>query len=441
MIDTAIGGMLTRFIYKGKNPTLLVLASSKRSDKSFLEEHMKKILADNDANALIVDEPVWKVKPEGTYGEGWFKVALGNKFLVSQIIPDNDDENIWRRKGYQIVDVPLFFKSQFKKDLERALCDFAGISSSELSKYISGVAVNEVIDDKLNNPFENDIIEVGDGKEDVAEYKDFFNFSNIPKELMSKPLFVHLDMSISGDMTGIAGVWIRGKKPTVDGDAGKDLAFQLAFSVSVQAPKGRQISFEKNRNFIRWLREKGFKVKKVTSDTFQAYDLQQQLKAEKFDCEILSVDRVDTDHICKPYQYLKNTIYEQRIKMYNSKRLVDELTDLERNINTGKVDHPPKGHKDAADAMCGAIFTASKYAEEFAYDYGEDLDTLIDVNKDDGQIAGEQLTVEFQKELEKMGPVFGKPLTDLYGRNVNKDEYEDDDEDDYAVVEDGSLIW
>ena len=44
MIDTAIGGMKTRFIYQGKNPTLLLLASSKRSEKSFLEEHMKKKL-------------------------------------------------------------------------------------------------------------------------------------------------------------------------------------------------------------------------------------------------------------------------------------------------------------------------------------------------------------------------------------------------------------
>ena len=38
MIDTAIGGMKTRFIRKGKNPTLLILASSKRSEKPFLEE-------------------------------------------------------------------------------------------------------------------------------------------------------------------------------------------------------------------------------------------------------------------------------------------------------------------------------------------------------------------------------------------------------------------
>lgn len=446
MIDTAVGGMLTRFIYKGKNPTLLVLASSKRSDKSFLEEHMKKLIEEKDVNSLIIDKAVWEVKPAGTYGEGWFRIALGNKFKVSQIIPDKDEDDIWIRKGYQILKVPEFFRAKFRQDLERSLCDYAGRSSSELSKYISGTSVEDNLDDSLQNPFIDDVIEVGNDKKDLAEYKNFFDLDKVDKSMMSKPLFVHLDMSVSGDMTGIAGVWIKGKKVSTDENMSKDLTFQLAFSVSVKAPKGRQISFEKNRNFVRWLKQKGFKIKKLTSDTFQAYDLQQQLKSEGFDCEILSVDRVDSDHICKPYQYLKSTIDEGRIRLYPSKKLITELTELERNINTGKVDHPPNGSKDAADAVCGATFTASKYAEEFAFDYGEDLDTVIEANKSENEIAQEQLTVDFQKELEKMGPIFGQPLTDLYGRKVNKDEYEDDDDDDddegyYGSIENGSLIW
>lgn len=58
MIDTAIGGMMTRFVHNGKNPTLLMLASSKRSEKSFLEEHIKTKLASEPENVMIVDEPV-----------------------------------------------------------------------------------------------------------------------------------------------------------------------------------------------------------------------------------------------------------------------------------------------------------------------------------------------------------------------------------------------
>ena len=385
MINTAIGGMKTRFIHKGKNPTMLVVASSKRSEQSFMEQYIRQLGQRDDGKTLVVDQPVWKVKPEGTYSNKTFWIGLGNKFLESIVIPfdayDRLDE--FKEKGYQLLEVPIDFKNNAKEDLERMLCDFAGISSTSSNKYISPTAVNNCINKAYHNPFP-DILEIGTGSDDIAQYKNFFNLSYIPKEMISKPLYIHLDMSISGDMTGIAGVWINGKKPSSDPEQqANDLSFRLAFSTSVKAPKGRQISFEKNRNFIRWLKEVGFNIKEVTSDTFQSYDLQQQLSAEGFNCSILSVDRVDPQaHICKPYQYLKNAIYEKRFIMYKSDRLFDEFVDIERNINTGKVDHTPNGHKDALDAVCGATFTASKHAAEYAYQYGESLESVIDVNED-----------------------------------------------------------
>lgn len=110
--------------------------------------------------------------------------------------------------------------------------------------------VLDVIDEKISNPMP-DIIKVGNGKDDESQYSDFFDMNKLDKQYMSKPLFIHLDMSVSGDKTGIAGVWIVGKKPTSDGNPGKDLFYQLAFSTSIKAPTGRQISFEKSRQFIR----------------------------------------------------------------------------------------------------------------------------------------------------------------------------------------------
>ena len=299
MIDTAIGGMKTRFIHKGKNPTLLCLASSKRSDKSFLEEHMKKKLASEKENVYISDGPVWEVKPKGTYSEETFKVALGNKFLQSMIIPENEDEKIYIAKGYKIINVPIDFRADFIDDIDRALCDFAGISSSNITKYISGLAVNEIVTNTIENPFQSEILEIGNGPDDDRQYYNFFDLSKIDPKLKSKPLFIHLDMSISGDKTGIVGIFIKGKRTSTDNlDQSKDLFFSIAFSVAIKAPKGRQVSFDKNRNFIYWLKEKGFNIKGITSDTFQSYDTGQTLKAKGYPYEVLSVDRVDTDRIC-----------------------------------------------------------------------------------------------------------------------------------------------
>ena len=411
MVDTARGGMVTRFIRNGKNPTLMCIGSSKRSEQSFMESYIKTIISLEDNSALIVDKPVWEVKPKGTYGEGIFYVGLGNKYLSSIVIPDGANLNEYKEKGYKILEVPRFFKKAFLEDLDRQLCDIAGVSVSSTNKYMSPEAVMECVNTNFKNPFP-DILTIGNARDDLRQYYNFFDLNNIPTELKEQPLFIHLDMSISGDMTGIAGVWIIGKKPSTDENQAKDLIFRVAFSTSIEAPKGYQISFEKNRNFIRWLRTQGFNIKEITSDTFQSYDLQQQLIVEGFNCSILSVDRVQ-DGICKPYQYLKSTVYEKRLQMYKSDRLFDEFIDVERNINTGKVDHTVNFHKDALDAVCGSIFTASKYAEEFAYDYGETYEIMNDVNNNALDFSlKNQMIVDFENELTK---------TNLFAQSIQKD--------------------
>ena len=403
-VDTAIGGMKTRFVFKGKNPTLLCLASSKRSDKSFLEEHMRKKLKSEKDNVYISDGSVWEVKPKGTYSEETFRIGLGNKFLQSVVIPDEEPSEPYIAKGYKIIEAPIDFKADFIDDIDRALCDFAGISSSSITKYINGASVNQIITDRIKNPFSREILEIGDGPEDDTQYYNFFDINKIDPQLRSKPLFIHLDMSYTGDMTGIAGVFIRGKKHSLgELDQAKDLFYSLAFSVNIKAPKGRHISFEKNRNFIYWLKEKGFNIKGITSDTFQSYDTGEALRAKGYPYSVLSVDRVDTNRVCIPYQYLRSTIYEKRLEIYEDKLLISELIDLERNMDTGKIDHPDGGLKDIADATCGAIYNASKHAEEFAYDYGEQLEDVLRINGDSKEDDVKQLTIDLENELLEMG--------------------------------------
>lgn len=435
MIDTALGGMLTRFSVDGKNKALLCMASSKRSDKSFLEEHIKTKLASEPDNVIIIDEAVWNVKPPGTYSKETFTIAVGDKFHVSQIIPEGADDE-YRVKGYPvIIHPPVSLKAQFIDDMDRALCDFAGISSTELSKYIRGEAVNDCLNRNRQNPFVKDILEIGNGKDDKSQYKDFFDLFKVDKNMMMKPLCVHLDMSISGDMTGIAGTWIKGKKPSTDkNNQSKDLFFELAFSVSIKAPKGYQVSFEKNRNFIRWLREVGFNIKAVTTDSFQSYDLRQQLQAEGFNVDMLSVDRVNSNHICEPYQFFKNVIDEQRVDMYESKTMIEEIVNLERNINTGKVDHPEGFRKDVTDAFCGSLYTASKFAEEFAYDYGENYNMFISSNADllvdaDGH-GSRQMVVDFAEQLKSLDPVKQYADNHISANNTNN-----------IFISNDTLIW
>lgn len=403
MIDTAIGGMFTRFIYNGKNPTMLVVASSKRSEQSFMEEYIKVLSKTEGNSTMVVDKPVWEVKPKGTYSDKTFYIGLGNKFLESIVIPDLDRNNlnVYRDRGYKILEVPIDFKSKFIEDIDRNLCDFAGISSNASNKYMSGQVVGDTINEKFENPLP-DVLEIGNAKIDTAQYYNFFNLEKVPRQYMEKPLFIHMDMSKSGDMTGIAGTWIIGKKPSNEQDQSKDLMLQLAFSTSIKAPKGQQVSYEKNRKFIRWLKEVGFKIKGISTDSYQSVDTAQQLVAEGYNYTMISVDRVDSDGICKPYQYLRSCIYEQRFIMYRSIRLFDEFVDIERNNNSGKIDHTPNGHKDVLDAVCGSVWNASKHAEEYAYDYGESLEEMTSVNKEDNSFNAQQIAIDFEQEMMKI---------------------------------------
>ena len=148
MIHTAVGGMKTRFIYKGKNPTVLVVASSKRSEQSFMEAYIGLLSKEENQQVYVIDKPVWEVKPKGTYSEDYFYVGLGNKFLENIIIPVQDETklDIYKLKGYQLIKVPMDFKQNAIEDLNRMLTDYAGISTFASNKFLSAARLSDIID-------------------------------------------------------------------------------------------------------------------------------------------------------------------------------------------------------------------------------------------------------------------------------------------------------
>lgn len=295
------------------------------------------------------------------------------------------------------------YYENFVDDIDIALTDIAGISTSNVTKYISGPRLLAVKSDKFQNAFTKDIIEVGNAPNDKTQYWDYFDLSRIDPMLKSRPMYLHLDMSLAGDKTGLAGTWIIGKKPPREGEPqSKELFYRVPFAVSIKAPKGYQISFEKHRQFIYWLKEQGFNIKGISSDTFQNADLAQTLISKGYDYKVISVDRVNSDRICEPYQYLKSTIYEERIELPESDLMTEEFLGLERNSN-GKIDHPnggQSGSKDLADAICGSVWNASQNAEQYAFDFGETLDTIVNVGKTNSYAdVKEQLQVDIQEQM------------------------------------------
>ena len=438
LISQVDARMKSRFLRGTYLPTLNIIASSKNSDQSFLEDFIDSKRRNESKNTLIVDEPQWVVDSRKDTPEKFY-VAVGNKFLANEILPFDATEELadeYRAKGYTILKVPIGYKENFLENIDGALTDIAGIATASSLKFISGIRWHECVNNNIANPFTKEVIEVGDRKEDKTQYKDFFDITKVPTDLMSKPMYIHLDMSISGDKTGIAGTWIVKKTIVADLNdniaQSKSLSYRVAFSVGVKAPKGAQISFEKTKQFIYWLREQGFNIKMVTSDTFQSAPVLQDLRAQGFECNILSVDRLTGEtgeKICEPYHYFRSTIYDKRIEIYKTRELTDEVTRLEK-LSDGHVDHPSDGSKDISDAVCGSIYEASKHAEEYAYNFGEEGNYVIESGSNDSNDVV-NINTEFENALKEMfnsQPIVSKEtiinsiqkdndMTDFYAAN------------------------
>ena len=385
--------MKSRFMRGTYLPTLNIIASSKNSEQSFLESFIETKKKNESTNTLIVDEPQWVVDSRKDSPEHFF-VAIGNKFLANELIPYKSPKSLveeYRAKGYSILEVPIGYYENFRENIDGALTDIAGIATAASFKYISGIRWNEIKTDSYKNPFTKEVIEVGNSKDDLTQYQDYFDLTKVPSNLKSKPIYIHLDMSMSGDKTGIAGVYVVGKSPKIEGESSsKEMFYQIAFNVSVKAPKGYEISFDKNRTFIRWLKQQGFRIKGVSSDSFQSAQIQQQLNADGFDAKIISVDRLDSEtKQCLPYAYLKSTIYDRRLSVYKDcDFLTEEVLGLEKQSD-GHINHPEggtRGSKDAIDAVCGALWNASMHADEYAYEFGENATLMANFNESESSV-------------------------------------------------------
>ena len=94
----------------------------------------------------------------------------------------------------------------------------------------------------------------------------------------------------------------------------------------------------------------------ISYDGFQSRESIQILRKTGIRAEAISVDRN-----LEPYEYLRSALYQGRLAMVDSEPLRLELAQLELDAKRDKVDHPPRGSKDVADAVCGAVYAASRW--------------------------------------------------------------------------------
>lgn len=166
-----------------------------------------------------------------------------------------------------------------------------------------------------------------------------------------KKYFVHVDLAQKHDHCAVAMAhvdrWVNVK---VTNEYSQPAPIVTVDAVRYWTPTpDKSVDFTEVKDYILSLRTRGFNINVCTFDRWNSHDMMQQLKSYGINTEILSVAK-------KHYDDMAMVVLEERLNGPHIPLLIDEL--LQLKIMRDRVDHPRKGSKDLADAVCGSIFNS-----------------------------------------------------------------------------------
>lgn len=388
--------MKSRFQKVGKLPGLMILASSKERPVAFIDRRIDEARSEGDPSVFVIDYPVWGPKPKEAFSGKNFKVAVGSDQLRSRILSERaEDEVDAKNSGLRVVEVPEEYRKDFERDLEGAIRDVAGISTTSVSPYIQRTEkVAEAFDDSLPRPAtlspDGDPVEewLAGGPPLMVRWGQIANSFERrlpgghketgwrPKRHPGAARYAHVDPSLTGDCTGLVIAHVANQAEVIRRDSQGNEYTELApvietdLVLRIVPPPGDEILLSDVRSILYQFIDHGFDIRFVSMDSYNSADSLQQFKRRGVTAEVVSVDRTT-----EPYDVLKTALYETRVKIQRHACLEHELKQLQRVPRRGgaagfKIDHPKvgidgkPGSKDCADALAGCVFSLSQRPAE-----------------------------------------------------------------------------
>lgn len=395
-----------------KLPCRLWTLSSKNDSASFLEELINKNR--DKSHVKIIEASRWEVMEfRGLYSGKKFRVFMGDEhkdpFIVAkgQAIPNSVDPS-------RIIDVPEEFYHNFEEDILGSLRDIAGCSTtSKMNLFRSEEQFSSALY-ATPKSVTQDIIRL-DMKEDGNQIKDYLaqGFWDVVMKSKATPHFLHLDLSLTTDRTGIAMCHAHGNRevPRVDPMTGRryyvqELMVLHDFAFAIEAMPGEEIPYWKILDFIVFLRAVGINLGGInpenqsrsslnsydkrlgtgliTADSFQSADMGQRLQKQGFEFQSMSVDRTKA-----PFHAYKRAVLDGRVLTPRSEQLVKELLHV---ADVGqKFDHPKKfkdgttGSKDILDSVVGSFYMCQENANSSQL-YADRLVSSMQTQLDKGEL-------------------------------------------------------
>lgn len=196
-----------------------------------------------------------------------------------------------------------------------------------------------------------------------------------------KRYYVHVDLARVHDHAAVALAHVeKWEQRNIGGKMTEPAPVVVVDQVRYWTPsKTKNVDFTEIREYILSLKRRGFNIRLVTFDRWESHDTMEYLKERGMNSERLSVAK-------KHYEDFAMVVAEERlvgprqVAGATPNLLIDELLQL-RIMKNDRVDHPRKGSKDLADAVCGAIYNAIAHTPREANEVVE-VKTLESVRRE-----------------------------------------------------------
>lgn len=349
----------SRFMKQGILPGILCLVSSKRYPGQFTDhkqdEQRKEIAKYGHSTIYVYDKCTWEVMQEGSFSGKWFKVFAGTETKKPRILEGDDYNKLTAEEQGLTKDIPMEYREDFEKDIMNALRDIAGIST--LAKHPFFLNLDKVAEAFGTTPNVLSKVRSTLAPGDLVEAAKTFKNPTSPR-------FAHIDLAVTGDCAGLV---IGHVEKFVQIQRGNEYEtwpkFVIDLVLEVPPPPGGEILFYRIREVLYALRDSvKMPIQWVTFDSFQSRDSMQVLRQKGFATGMQSMDTSND-----PYEFLKGAFYDGRIEIPECEKLRKEIAGLEKDARLDKVDHPPHGSKDIADALAGVVYGLSMRREIWAH--------------------------------------------------------------------------
>jgi len=268
----------------------------------------------------------------------------------------------------------LLFEDDYEKDPARARAMYEARPSRAVNPYFSNPLILEQAFQESPQPLSIGYrIEIA-GRTWAPDYE--FAPGLVP--VQGAQYAMHCDLAITGDRAGIALAHVKhweDRKAVGRDETGADVDvwesrpvvkvdFLAAYTADARAQPVREIQIRWARLLCLELIRRGFNIRLFTCDGFESADGRQIMETQYgIETHVVSTDRasmIKTDGISQGealWRNVRDLASEARLTIPGSGQFyelcLNELLALSRMPN-GKIDHPPGGSKDVADALAGA---------------------------------------------------------------------------------------